>query len=60
MFVQLYMRYNISVHMYMFEKVINNYMHMSAYVYVCIYVYICVYGYVCVYRCLLSAYGYIC
>ena len=54
MLVPLYMCFNISVHMYMFEKVKNNYMHMSAYVYecVCVHVYVCVCVYVYVYVCM--------
>ena len=53
MFVLLYMCYNISVYMYMFEKVKNNYMHMSAYVYMCAStcVYMCMHVYVYVYIC---------
>ena len=39
----------------MFEKVKNNYMHMSAYVYKCVCVHVCVYICVCVCMCVYVA-----
>ena len=56
MLVLLYMCFNISVHMYMFEKVKNNYMHVCLCMYVCMYTCVCmcmhVYVYVCSHMCM--------
>ena len=67
MLVLLCMYYDI--HMYMFEKIKNNYMHMSVYVYrcvcvhvyacICVCMYMCTYVYVCTDVCV-SAYRYLC
>ena len=59
MFVLSYICFNISVQMYMFEKVKNNYMHMSAYVDKCVCVHVCVC--ICVHVCMsMHVYLYVC